>query len=113
MFPRPFEHGPPASHDKGPPPKDGPPQGPRDKGTTAKGPPNKGEPGKGPPGGFDGRPDFEQIQKAEMERILLVLTPEQRTRWQELIGRRFEDRLRMPPPPFKGPGPAPGPFPPR
>ena len=47
---------------------------------------------------FLGLPDgrhqfFERIQKMEMDRIVAILTPEQKTRWQELIGRPFEGQL--------------------
>ncbi len=55
--------------------------------------------------GFGGkRPNFEEIQKREVEQILAILTAEQKNRWDELTGKPLEGRLAGP---FKGPGPRP------
>jgi serine/threonine protein kinase len=55
------------------------------------------------PGGFGKRSShgqhfkrLQQIQKAEMESILALLSTEQRNRWQELVGAPFEGPIRMP-----------------
>ena len=54
--------------------------------------------------------NFERVQKAEVERIVTkVLTPEQKTRWQELTGAPFQGRV----PPFFGFVPHAGGFGPR
>jgi len=90
--------------------KGGPKKSPSDKGGSPKGPPDKGMFGKSPPVGAEWQAEFEKSQKAELDRILEVLTPEQCARWQEMTGARFEGRLRMffRPPPPRGPGPPPG-----
>jgi hypothetical protein len=55
----------------------------------------------GPKGekGFRGDPErMAQIEKAravELERILAILTPQQKARWQELIGVPYQGRMRM------------------
>jgi eukaryotic-like serine/threonine-protein kinase len=86
--------------------KGGPKKGPSDKGGSPKGPPDKGVFGKGPLGGAEWQAELEKSQKAELERILEVLTPEQLARWREMTGAPFEGRLRMffRPPPPGGPG---------
>lgn len=92
--------------DPGPGGKGPPKKGPGDKGGPPNGPPEKGMFGKSPPGSADWQAEFEKNQKAELERILEVLTPEQLARWQEMKGAPFEGRLRMlfRPPPPGGPG---------
>jgi len=53
----------------------------------------------GSPGGF-AKPDplqFEKLMKVEMERILTVLSDDQRTMWQEMTGRPFEGAWRLRP----------------
>jgi eukaryotic-like serine/threonine-protein kinase len=92
--------------EKGPREK-GPSDPPGEKGDRGpkKGGPDRGGPDRGP-GGPGRLHDFERIQKAELERIVAILTPEQQGRWNELIGAPFTAGPR----PHKGPR---GPFAPR
>ena len=74
---------------KGPPRDDhGPPRGERGRGGDGRGPPDGG------PGSRRGR-NFDQTLFASqtaktVERIRLILTPQQQLQWQELIGKPFE-----------------------
>ncbi|MFO0926506.1 MAG: serine/threonine-protein kinase [Gemmataceae bacterium] len=75
--------------DKGPPPDDGHGRGPRS---------FEDRPGRGP------RP-ADGDRKAASEAMLRVLTPEQRTKWQELLGAPFKADLPPGPPPPRDPPP--------
>jgi serine/threonine protein kinase len=71
-----------------------------DKGPPDKGLPDKGVLEKGLDKGGPGRHQFyERIQKAELERIIAILTPDQKARWEELTGAPFKGGPRPP----KGP----------
>ncbi len=51
------------------------------------GPPRQGPPTGGPPGG---PPDMNKMREEQEKRVMEILTPEQRTRWQQLLGKKFE-----------------------
>jgi serine/threonine protein kinase len=107
--PPPRDHGP-GPGDRPPPPRDrgpgpgGPDRGPpdhprRDRGGPDRGGPPHGRPDRGrpPKDGPDGEPpdrrgppgDRERERRAAVEKILLVLTAEQRAQWKKTIGKRF------------------------
>jgi hypothetical protein len=84
----------------------GPKKGPREKGG---GPSDKGSPGE-----LGKRPPFEEIQKAEVERIVAILTMDQQERWRAMTGTPYEGRFRIGPPSGGfGPGPPRGALGPR
>ncbi|MCI0639209.1 MAG: hypothetical protein L0Y72_25380 [Gemmataceae bacterium] len=64
-------------------------RGPFDKGQPKKEAKDKSSADSGPPAFF-------KVFKAETESILQILTPEQKARWQELIGQPFHARPRFP-----------------
>jgi serine/threonine protein kinase len=76
-----------------------------------------GDKGGGKKGGKERGPRFDRVQKAEIKKVLEVLSPEQQARWQELAGPTFEGQVTNrffgmgPPPPrdFGGKGPPGGP----
>ena len=107
MFPRPFGKGP---HGKGPRSQAqlGNESGPK------KGPGGKGFGPQGGHGDIGKPPNIEEIHKREVEQILELLTPEQKTLWQNLIGAPFQGDVRMPlPGGFGGPPRNPAGPPPR
>jgi serine/threonine protein kinase len=52
----------------------------------------------GPPsfGPFDRKKDIHISMQSTVDKILKILTPVQRTRWNDMIGERFEARIRLP-----------------
>ncbi len=67
-----------------------------------RGPPGGGGPG---PGGHDPKQRSEQIWKDAGDRLLRVMTTEQREKWKELLGSTFKGEIKLGPPPGPPHGP--------